>query len=133
MRKIKLLLAVIVSFIFVSCSCESSNDGGNLYTNQNVESSSNTIRAGIIAEDFVKEKVLSPKDLEFDLVGVDEESTDEYHVVANIKTLNGMGMMVARKVSVRLRYEGGEWEDKNSWSVISIKALNPANGKSEDW
>ena len=96
------------------------------------EEGSNETRAGIIAEDFVKQDVLSQDDLEFELVGVDKEGTDEYHAVANIKTLNGLGLKVPRKVSVRLRYKGtGDWSDINNWSKISISYLDEATGETQ--
>lgn len=113
MKKIIFLLfALIMCF---SSSCVS-------------DTGSSTIRAGIIAEEFVKNDVLSPDDLTWDLVGVDETGTNEYHAVANIKTLNGLGMSVPRKVSVRLRYNDGDWTDPNNWTLISIKYLNESTG-----
>ena len=73
--------------------------------------------------------MLSADDLIWNLVGVDNTSIDEYHVVANIKTLNGFGMLVPRKVSVRLRYNGGEWTDQYNWTLISIKYLDESTGR----
>lgn len=93
------------------------------------DTGSSTTRAGIIAEDFVEDDVLSAQDLTWNLIGVDETATNEYHVVANIKTLNGLGMLVPRKVSVRLRYISGEWTDKHNWSLISIKYLDESTGR----
>lgn len=103
----------MLSVIFISCG---------------PDTGSSTTRAGIIAEDYVKQDVISADDLEWNLVGVDETSTNEYHVVANIKTLNGLGMSVPRKVSVRLRYIDGDWTDYSNWTLISIKYLNESNG-----
>lgn len=98
----------------------------NMY---NPDTSSSTIRAGIIAENFVEEAVLSAEDLTWDLIGVDETATNEYHVDANIKPLNGRGMLVPRKVSVMLRDIGGEWTDQHNWSLISIKYLDESIGR----
>lgn len=93
------------------------------------ETGSDTIRAGIIAEDFVKEELLSPDDLEWNLVGTDEVGKDSYHVVANIKALNGLGFKVPRKVSVRLKYNGdGDWTDINNWEKQSVKFLDESTG-----
>lgn len=90
----------------------------------------NERRAGIVAEDFVKDEILSPNDLNYDVVGVDETDHQTYHVVANIKTLNGLGMKVPRKVSVRLMYLGaGDWKEKTNWSCISVKFLNESTGE----
>ena len=114
MKKIICFLMALMPFLFVSC-------GDSEGANEN--------RAGIIAEDMVRADVLSPDDLDFNLVGVDEESSNEYHAVANIKTLNGLGMKVPRKVSVRLRYNGsGDWSDVNNWTKISISYLDEATG-----
>lgn len=114
MRKYLFIFCVaLMSFSFLSCD----------------DSGSSTTRAQIIAEDMVKEDVLSADDLEFDAQGVDETGTNEYHVVANIKTLNGLGMKVPRKVSVRLKYNGtGDWTDNSNWTLISIKYLDEATG-----
>lgn len=96
------------------------------------DASSNKTRAGIIAEQMVKADVISADDFDFDLVGVDEGSINEYHVVANIKTLNGLGLKVPRKVSVRLRYNGtGDWSDINNWSKKSIIYLDEATGRTQ--
>ena len=95
------------------------------------EAGSNETRAGIIAEDMVKEDVISGDDLEFNLVGVDKVGLDEYHVVADIKTTNGLGLKVPRKVSVRLKYIGGDWSDINSWSKISISYLDESTGRTQ--
>lgn len=98
------------------------------------DSGSNETRAGIIAEDFVKNEVLSPSDLDFKTIGVDKTDEDTYHVVAEIKTMNGLGMMVPRKVSVRLRYNGeGDWTDMDNWTKISIRVLNESTGMEESW
>ena len=98
------------------------------------DSGSNETRAGIIAEDFVKNEVISPSDLDFKTIGVDKTDDDTYHVVAEIKTMNGLGMMVPRKVSVRLRYNGdGDWTDINNWTKISIRVLNESTGMEESW
>lgn len=113
MKKITFFFCMMLSFILTSCG---------------PETGSNTTRAGIIAEDFVKQDVISEDDLVWNLVGVDETSTNEYHVVAKIKTLNGLGMSVPRKVSVRLRYNDGDWADYSNWTLISIKYLNESNG-----
>ena len=111
-----LILIAIMCCTLISCSDEGSNEN----------------RAGIMAEDFVKQEVLSQDDLEFELVGVDREGTDEYHAVANIKTLNGLGMKVPRKVSIRLRYNGaGDWTDINNWTKISISYLDEATGETQ--
>ena len=88
-------------------------------------------RAGIIAEDFVKEQVISSNDLEYDVVGVEETSEHTYHVVADIKTMNGLGNMVPRKVSVRLKYLAGDWTDKESWMCFSVSFLNESTGQVE--
>lgn len=96
------------------------------------ETGSNETRAGIIAEDFVKNEVLSPSDLVYETIGVDKTGDDTYHVVAQIKTMNGLGMMVPRKVSVRLRYNGeGDWTDIYNWTKISIRFLNESTGMEE--
>ncbi|MBQ0090587.1 MAG: hypothetical protein KBT27_14775 [Prevotellaceae bacterium] len=113
----------LLSFIFITFACLS-------LISCDSDEGSNETRAGIIAEDFVKQDVISPNDLDFDLVGVDKEGTDEYHAVANIKTLNGLGMKVPRKVSVRLKYNGaGDWADINNWTKISISYINEATGE----
>lgn len=118
MRKVVLFIVCAIGFAFISCD----------------DSGSNETRAGIIAEDFIKEQVISSDDLEYDVVGVDETSENEYHVVANIKTLNGLGLKVPRKASIRLRYKGeGDWADKYNWYLISIKVLNEATGEEENW
>lgn len=117
MKKILFVLFALLPMLLVSCG---DSEG------------SNTTRAGIIAEDMVRADVLSADDLEFDLVGVDEEATDVYHAVANIKTLNGLGMKVPRKVSVHLKYKGqGEWEDINNWDLISLSYLDEATGRTQ--
>lgn len=98
------------------------------------DNSSSTTRAGIIAEQMVKSQALSPSDLEFNLVGVDQTGKDEYHVVANTKMLNALGMSVPRRVSVRLRYNGtGDWTDVYNWTKIRINVINEATGQNEDW
>lgn len=114
MKKIVLILTTI--FICILTSCDP-------------DTGSSTTRAGIMAEGFVEEDVLSSEDLVWNIVGVDETATDEYHVVANIKTLNGLGLLVPRKVSVRLKYIGGEWTDQQNWSLISIKYLDESTGR----
>lgn len=89
-------------------------------------------RAGIIAEDFVKDEVLSSSDLEYNVEGVEEFAPQTYHVVANIKTLNGLGQSVPRKVSVRLKYLGhGDWADKSSWACTSVLFLDESTGAVE--
>lgn len=116
-RPISYFIIALMCCTLFSCSNEGSDE----------------TRAGIIAEDFVKQDVLSSEDLEFDLVGVDKENADEYHVVANIKTLNGMGFKVPRKVSVRLRYNGsGDWTDTYNWSLVSISYLDEATGETQN-
>lgn len=96
------------------------------------DTGSNTVRAGIIAEDFVKQRVLSADDLEFDVIGVEETDACTYHVVAFIKTLNGLGLKVPRKASIRLMYKGsGDWTDLNNWSCYRITFLNESNGQEE--
>lgn len=113
MKKFISIIVIFFSLVMGSCS----------------ESGSTETRAGIIAEDFVKQDVISGEDLEFNLIGTDKESEDSYHVVAEIKTLNGLGVKVPRKVSVRLKYNGeGEWEDVNNWTLISINYLDEATG-----
>lgn len=115
-KYLSLILIAFLYFTLFSCSDEGSNEN----------------RAGIIAEDFVKQEVLSQDDLEFELVGVDKEGSDEYHAVANIKVLNGLGMKVPRKVSIRLRYNGsGDWTDINNWTKISISYLDEATGETQ--
>lgn len=115
MRKLFCIVAMMMAMVFLS-SCD--------------DNEPNERRAGIIAEDFVKDEVLSPNDLDYDVVGVDETDYQTYHVVANIKTLNGLGMKVPRKVSIRLVYLGdGDWEDKTNWSCVSVKFLNESTGE----
>lgn len=115
-NRISFFIIALLCCTLISCSNEGSDE----------------TRAGIIAEDFVKQDVLSSEDLEFDLVGVDKENADEYHVVANIKTLNGMGFKVPRKVSVRLRYNGsGDWTESYNWSLISVSYLDEATGETQ--
>lgn len=116
MKYLSLIICIALNAFLLSCA----SDTG-----------SNTTRAGIIAENFVEDDVLSADDLEWDLIGVDETSTAEYHVVAKIKTLNGLGLLVPRKVSVRLRYNEGDWTEKSNWTLISIKYLDESNGRIE--
>lgn len=117
MRKMLLFFLALMPVLFISCG---DSEG------------SNETRAGIIAENMVRADVLSANDLEFDLIGVDKESNNEYHAVANIKTLNGLGVKVPRKVSVRLRYNGtGDWSDMNNWTKISISYLDEATGRTQ--
>ena len=116
MKKILFLLIVLLPILFVSCG---DSEG------------SNTTRAGIIAEEMVRADVLSDEDLDFDLVGVDEVATDEYHAVANIKTLNGLGMKVPRKVSIRLKYNGGDWSEATNWTCLSLSYLDEATGETQ--
>lgn len=114
MKKMLIFFLALMPVLFISCGDSEGSD---------------ETRAGIIAEDMVRADVLSADDLEFDLIGVDKESTNEYHAVANIKTLNGLGLKVPRKVSVRLRYNGfGDWTDVNNWTKISISYLDEATG-----
>lgn len=118
MRKIALLFFVAMMIGISSC-----DDSGATGT-----------RAGIIAEDFVKEKVLSADDLDYSVQGVEETEYGEYHVVANVKTLNGLGLKVPRKVSIRLMYNGeGDWTETNNWTLMSIEALNESTGEVEEW
>lgn len=70
MKKYFLILSFILSCVFSSCG----PDFGSTIT-----------RAGIIAEDMVRNEMLSSSDMDWSLVGVDETGTDSYHVVANIK------------------------------------------------
>lgn len=114
----KKIVLVFITFALMSILSSCGPDTG-----------STTTRAGIIAESFVKDDVLSADDLTWNLEGVEETYTDEYHVVANIKTLNGLGFSVPRKVSVRLRYNGGEWTDNYNWTLISIKYLDESTGR----
>ena len=116
MKKILFLLIVLLPILFVSCG---DSEG------------SNTTRAGIIAEELVRADVLSDEDLDFDLVGVDEVATDEYHAVVNIKTLNGLGMKVPRKVSIRLKYNGGDWSEATNWTCLSLSYLDEATGETQ--
>jgi len=113
MRKILFVFMLAAAMVSLS-SCE--------------DNEPNERRAGIIAEDFVKKEILSPNDLDYDVVGVDETAHQTYHVVANIKTLNGLGMKVPRKVSVRLMYLGGDWTDEKSWSCLSVRFLDESTG-----
>ena len=115
MKKYFLILSFILSCVFSSCG---------------PDSGSTTTRAGIIAEDMARNELLSSSDMDWSLVGVDETGTDSYHVVANIKALNGLGMKVPRKVSVRLRYNGaGDWAGVNNGTKESIKYLDESTGR----
>lgn len=120
MKKFVLLVAAVAAMALQMCFVSCGDSEG-----------ANTIRAGIIAEDMVRADVLSADDLDFDLVGVDEETTDEYHAVANIKTLNGLGMKVPRKVSIRLKYNGGDWREATNWTCLSLSYLDEATGKTQ--
>lgn len=115
-RKILFTIMALMTVLFLP-SCE--------------DNEPNATRAGIIAEDFVREKVISSSDLEYDVVGVDETDYQTYHVVANIKTMNGFGNMVPRKVSVRLKYLAGDWTDKESWMCTKVLFLDESTGNVE--
>ena len=117
MKKVKGLIITLLAILIIAC-----DDNGSSAT-----------RAGIIAEDFIKERVISPSTLEYDIVGVDEEYQNSYHVVAYIKAENALGMKVPRKASVRLRYVEGDWTEKNNWILESIRILNEATGEEEEW
>lgn len=118
MKKVMFLMMMFIASISLSVCLLSCDDPG-----------ASSTKAQIIAEDMVKQDVLSADDLEFDAQGVEETSNNEYHVVANIKTLNGMGLLMPRKVSVRLKYNGsGDWTDINNWTEISIKYLDESSG-----
>jgi hypothetical protein len=109
-----LLIAPVFLFIFSSCD----------------DSGSSESRAKIIAEDFVREQLLTPDDAEFDNSGVEKTGKDSYHVTFLIKTKNGFGMVVPRKVSVRLSYRGdGDWTSEENWILHKISLLDEATGR----
>lgn len=89
-------------------------------------------KAGIIAEDFVKKAVKSEKSLEIIDFKAEKEYEGAYHVVYDIKTINGLGMMVPAKVSLHIKYNGeGDWTDKNNWTLVGMSILNEATGTEE--
>lgn len=86
------------------------------------------IYAAVAAENMVKSESLYPNDFEWDLYGTKRSDDDEYLVEAYIKTLNGYGMKVPRKVKVWLKFDGGDMSNQSDWSKIKIIYINESTG-----
>lgn len=109
------------------------NKGDEVNNSSYTESSCDvtSTEAEIKARDFAKTIVKSPTDLEFIDGSVDISGHNIFHVVESVKTMNGLGNMVPAKISIRMKYTGGDWTDDESWNVISIRLLNEATGQEE--
>lgn len=77
-----LLIAPVFLFIFSSCD----------------DSGSSESRAKIIAEDFVREQLLTPDDAEFDNGAVEKVAENSYHVTFDLKAKNSLGIIVPKKL-----------------------------------
>lgn len=109
-----LLIAPVFLFIFSSCD----------------DSGSSESRAKIIAEDFVREQLLTPDDAEFDNGAVEKVAENSYHVTFDLKAKNSLGIIVPKKVSVRLAYKGeGDWTSNENWVLKQISLLDESTGK----
>ena len=124
MKTLKYLLLLSIVIALTSC------DDGTI----------DEIKAKITAEDFVKQEMLSPDDLEFKASSVKEVYLNRYVVNAKIKALNAFGMKIPKQVKVDLEYMSGDWEDLSSWKLweisydgVTTTQTETANKKDNGW
>jgi hypothetical protein len=83
--------------------------------------------AFFMAKAFVKDQLKMPSTADFSSHKQVNSDTAHnlYSVVSTLKTQNTQGKLVELKWSLALNYTGGDWGDKNSWTVKDLK-INPA-------
>lgn len=78
----------------------------------------------IIAESFVNTQLTSPSTADHGSrldATITHLGEHEYSVVNYVDSQNGFGAEVRTWYIITLKYDGGEWADKRSWTMTSIE------------
>lgn len=101
------MVGLIAFFSIKSCSINSEGDVS-------------TGEAQIMAEDFVKNSLKSPSTADFSNASTQDIGDKTFIVSGNVDAENSFGAMLRNTYRVKLKYNGGEWEDSNNWTLIDI-------------
>lgn len=77
--------------------------------------------AYIISKDFVQENLKAPATSDFSSeYSYDEISEKEFEIKSEVDSENSFGVKLRSTWSVKIKYIGGDWADKNSWILEDI-------------
>ncbi len=86
--------------------------------------------AGIIADDFVKERLNFPAEAEFEWSYVGDVTSDSTFTVYNQFTAkNAFGVRSTYVYKAKMVYLGGEWTDINNWTYTLLLIENSSTRK----
>lgn len=80
--------------------------------------------ACIISEQFVERQLLSPKGADFgscDDSKVIHLGSNKYQVTNYVDASNAFGASLRKTYFIILKYNGGDWEDINNWTLEKIE------------
>ena len=112
MKKIFFLFVALLSFV----ACQ--DEGATLN------------RAGIISENFVKDRLKFPAEVEFnkDIRG-QELSDTTFIVYQKFNAKNAFGVKVSYVYKAKMVFLGGDWADINNWSYNQLIIENVSTGE----
>lgn len=110
-----LILVTIFILILIYRSCNSSSESSS---KEDMSSS-----AYIISQDFVKQKLKSPSTADFPYLDYQSDciADNTWKVLSYVDSENIFGANIRTYFKVTLKYNGGEWTEKNNWTLISIQ------------
>jgi hypothetical protein len=101
------VLIVIVGFIIYTCS-------GDTKVSES--------EAWIIAKDYVESNLKAPSTADFSgEYSFKKEGENTFTIVSAVDAENVFGAKLRKPWRVKLTYNGGEWTDKNNWTLLDIE------------
>ena len=106
-------IGVILSFVLAkACASATSSDENSIGINE----------AYIISKDFVDDNLKAPSSSNFTgNYSYDDLGGNEFQIKSEVDSENSFGASLREKWTVKLKYNGGEWTDKNNWTLESIQ------------
>lgn len=115
MRVIIIFLLCIASFCFIAC------DDSN---------KASLVRAGIMSEDIVKEKMRYPSEVEFKDEYLGEEiSPTQFKVLRRFTAKNAFGVKSDYAYRIYMTFKGEDWAVLNNWEYEDLTIENVATGE----
>jgi len=119
MKNLLLLFVVIL----VSCSSEPKPYTPDYSTTEGVEEFAR--KAFITAQEYVKDNLKSPSTAKFPFLEYSwsdpDTATNTIIIKSHVDAQNAFGATIRNTFYVKLKFNGGLWEEKSNWSLIDIQ------------
>lgn len=114
----KILFLMILPFFIGACMIANSDEGANHR------------RAGIMSEEFVKQRVTNPKEVKFEgNVKGEGISSSKFIVYQKFTTKNDYGVIKSYVYKVSMVYRGDDWAELKNWTYDSLIIEELSTGK----